>query len=625
MPNTTPYLTAQGWVCPSLFSGVSVILSQVERSASEVLASLPKRTLRSFVPGGNYVAGADHTATLTAAAAAQVAARNAGNPFAIYAEALQWRFQYGSGVRLDWGGPLVGEGYNATEFLNIDNTRAGGGTIGGCFRWSGATTLAIIKDFTIRGANIPPVANMNNSAPETDAAINTDFAGNVLIEGVWVRDYYGVGILVRRANKGVVRNNRLRGIEKDGISISHGCQDIVVEGNEVYYGGDDLYSVLGPVGLVRPTRIYHIGNRGYGAKFARGMVYAGAENCYNSGHATDGRIPQFIDDVATSYPLTNGTFRFLTTAGLMMLRDGSSGTQGCENMTVRDMRINYCGFDSEFTAGVFSSVLVQGTLGFPNKNIDIEAHVYGGRKVGFSVIGGTTDNLANQNVKFKGSVMFNTDPLGLAGTAGAGTSPAVQVEYCTGLDVQAYVEECGRQALNNTSASLDGKVVVDLRTRKVNKAGTAGVDIISAVTGQPSTDIALSLRVLEQLQNTTSGTAYYLDNLIEWPGVTGKITKFEMESQNLTQGLTLGYTPISVTVTGSPFTWLNNTGVPVSMDIQGGTLTLIEQDASGSFVQQFTSLNVAAVRGNFIIPAGTSIRITYSVAPTTFRYRPFAF
>jgi hypothetical protein len=609
-------------------AAAALIVSQVTRSSDEILDALPKYPLRRWATGG-YTPGADHTAILQAAAADQVAARNGGNPFAIYAEGLQWRFNLGTNTRLDWGGPLIGEGPQNTEFLNTNNSRTpSGGTEGGNFRWTGASTLAIIRGLTIRGANIPAVADMFNDPNEFDAAIITDFASNVMVENVWVRDYYGVPVLVRRANKFLVRNCRIRGTEKDGISVSHGCADGVINGNEVYYGGDDMFSILGPEGLIRPTRIYHIGNYGRGCKFARGLVYAGAENCYASGNVIDGNIPQYIDNVATGYPLNNGVGgRFLTLSGLMIIRDGTSGNQGNENIVVRGMRIIDCGFTSDFGSGNYDAVMINGTAGFPNIGIDIEVDVYGGRRRSLAISSNTSSITGNQDIRVRGSFSTNIDPSGLGGTANAGTQAAIVVDYATDVDIDAYIQESGGGGILNASASLDGRVRLKARTRTLSRAGTAGNVAIAMVTGQPSTDIGIDLDVQEQLQNTTSGTAYYLANLLNTPGLTGKVTEFGVASQNLTHGFTTGVTPTTITPTGSPQTFTNSTGAQVSVEIQGGTVTVIEVDLNdgNGLIQQYTALGVAAVNGNYKIPNGGALRITYSVAPTTFRYRSYSF
>lgn len=55
----------------------------------------------------------------------------------------------------------------------------------------------------------------------------------------------------------------------------------------------------------------------------------------------------------------------------------------------------------------------------------------------------------------------------------------------------------------------------------------------------------------------------------------------------------------------------NNTGLPVVVTLTGGTITAV---AIGGVTQSVNGVNTIA--GSFVVPVGSSITLTYSVAPT---------
>jgi len=64
-----------------------------------------------------------------------------------------------------------------------------------------------------------------------------------------------------------------------------------------------------------------------------------------------------------------------------------------------------------------------------------------------------------------------------------------------------------------------------------------------------------------------------------------------------------------VPASGTPQT--NSTGQPVAVTVNGGTVTVV---AVGGVTQTIDGSNIVA--GTFIVPAGSTITLTYSVAPT---------
>lgn len=66
--------------------------------------------------------------------------------------------------------------------------------------------------------------------------------------------------------------------------------------------------------------------------------------------------------------------------------------------------------------------------------------------------------------------------------------------------------------------------------------------------------------------------------------------------------------PVAVTVTASPFTWVNDLGGPAIAYVTGGTVSLA-QTIIGALTTTLTG-------GAYLVPAGASLKLTYLVAPT---------
>jgi hypothetical protein len=71
--------------------------------------------------------------------------------------------------------------------------------------------------------------------------------------------------------------------------------------------------------------------------------------------------------------------------------------------------------------------------------------------------------------------------------------------------------------------------------------------------------------------------------------------------------------PVTITPTGSPFTFANRTGIRAEAVITGGTMSAIahqRQAANGP-----VSTSVPAAAGTVLLSPGDQLTITYSVAP----------
>ncbi|SDR00015.1 hypothetical protein SAMN05519103_00360 [Rhizobiales bacterium GAS113] len=66
----------------------------------------------------------------------------------------------------------------------------------------------------------------------------------------------------------------------------------------------------------------------------------------------------------------------------------------------------------------------------------------------------------------------------------------------------------------------------------------------------------------------------------------------------------------TITPTGSPFIYTNQTGAKLDVKVQGGTVSKIEHGRKGAFV------DTGETQGPVLIASADQVRVTYSVVPT---------
>jgi hypothetical protein len=71
--------------------------------------------------------------------------------------------------------------------------------------------------------------------------------------------------------------------------------------------------------------------------------------------------------------------------------------------------------------------------------------------------------------------------------------------------------------------------------------------------------------------------------------------------------------PVALTVSASPFTWKNTNVYPVTVLIQGGTVSVISYSRDGVLF-----LPVGLLAGEVTLSPGDSVRVTYLTAPTIY-------
>jgi hypothetical protein len=68
--------------------------------------------------------------------------------------------------------------------------------------------------------------------------------------------------------------------------------------------------------------------------------------------------------------------------------------------------------------------------------------------------------------------------------------------------------------------------------------------------------------------------------------------------------------PVTITPGASPFVYSNNTTSKMTVMVQGGAVSKIEQGRKGTFI------DCGHIAGGILLSAGDQLRVTYFVAPT---------
>lgn len=194
--------------------------------------------------------------------------------------------------------------------------------------------------------------------------------------------------------------------------------------------------------------------------------------------------------------------------------------------------------------------------------------------------GGTTNG-----VRFVGHRSFNNGQDGVVLSNGTGTIANVEFGNC---DVSGNSQ--------SSSGTYSGFTVA---------AGTSGFSISGSRSGQE----AGFANTQKYGINLSSGATNNF--MVSGNDLRGNVTANMLDATTGTTKLVygnLGYNPIGVTgitVSGSPFTYTNNTGTTIGVIVFGGTVSNIT----------IAGESVSTATGIYVVPQGASIVVTYSSAP----------
>lgn len=293
-------------------------------------------------------------------------------------------FTLGKILTLD-GVSLSGSGMDKTTLISTDPQNGSIDIKGDGVKLSGikhtyATTVA-------RGNG----ANEKNS-------ITVRSATNFVIDGVYVYKSSTAGILVTyEAKGGRISNNVVDSTGADGIHMTNGSSDIVVEGNLVKGVGDDTIAV---VSYDEPA-VHDITIRnndvGYGSK-ARGISVVGGKDVLIEGNS--------VKDTQM--------------AGIYIACEGSYNTANVNNVTVKGNTVDHTGIQepqNHPNVLVYASTGVIDNVTFTNNIIKNAAHrgigVWGdGQIKDVYFTGNTLINDIGANTTFKNGTIHLLDNIG---------------------------------------------------------------------------------------------------------------------------------------------------------------------------------------------------------------------
>lgn len=474
-------------------------------------------------------------------------------------------------------------------------------------------------NITIRGIRFTapktPLSAIND-ATETSTTLRFTSVKNALVELCEFNYIYGGAVLFRNVTRGTVRWNVAKSMWKDTFHTTGASTDITVEHNLIENFGDDGIAIVGyDTGsgtLGQPTNVIVQNNTIRGQKFARGIAVVGGKNVGIYNNNVDGLMPSDYPSTAPdgkNYRMLCGLYIATESVG----GGGAYSTYAPENIKARNNRITNCGYTSEFNGSQLSAVQIVGRSGVTLKNIDIDVDISNVGTIAIYASGGATGGI--EGLTLTGSITDNTDPNGWFGTAGAGTSNAIEVQNVKNHKVNMRLDTIGG-AGGYGAATCTGYADIKIETKKINKSGTAGKDFWNFQTGSSLSDIYYDITVVEQNNVASAGTAYYIERFLECVN-DGKVRKCVItDYAGLAKAPLLGVAVQTIAVGASPFTYTNTNPYPVNARVVGGTVSSITRGMTTGVASPVYSTIPNRTFGVVHIQPGESLVVTYSSAPT---------
>lgn len=422
----------------------------------------------------------------------------------------------------------------------------------------------IFKDFTVES-----LYSDGTGIDEFDCGLRVDQCFRVVVRGVRFINMNGTGLLVRKCRDVSIVNNIQSGCWKDGFHITGGPitgtgpNNITIQGNTVYDGGDDCIAIVGYQADAAPVSgVSVVGNVIHTSKSARGIAVVGGKN------VTIGK----------------NTIHRTKAAGIYIASEVSFLSRGVDNVIVEGNTLTECGNTSPDHASIMIAG-AQGT-GYPIKNVKIRGNtIERSVQEGIWVFGDTaapaedielTDNTINDT----------TDPSGKAYSAGTGTRG--------GIRMSAYTKNfiCRGNRVNETGgggifveANATGIVrMQDNELSNINKNSAASTDAILIAAGSTADIIYVD-------GNRLGSSAYTVERLVECNNPSKTI--WGKNFTNGSHGTVDGYTNIAysatptITCRDGAYTTIgaltgNITALTVTGPIVRDTMTILfTQDGTG--------------------------------------------
>lgn len=515
--------------------------------------------------GGNPSSLSDQTAAIQAT---RDAAAAAGIP-AYFPAGL---YKYSGAITGNCS--IIGDGRNATTFYNtaVD----GVGSV-----WD----IDSIDGLVLSGFKMESQYNGgNNLADETSAGIIMEGCTNFEVTDVYFKGIYGAAILIRACSDGEVHGNHFESCWHDTIhltgGVASGHNNILVYGNNIIDGGDDGIAVVGySTDTYAIAGINIFGNNINGTKWARGISAIGAKQVQIH---------------------SNLIYRSKY-AGIIAASESSYGTRVVDQIDIHGNTVIECGDSSVGHGAIFVSADAIAV-----SNISITKNkILRSAAIGIKAAGDASSIITGLQV-FGNVINDTTDPSGKVISAGTGTHSGMEfVEYCKDVSVgNNDVRTTGGYGIY-FGASMTGRVIIkDNELANFNQNGAGSIDGIHVTASSTASRIEID-------GNSLGDQADTFDQFIECnnPGKTAWGTN-PVTSLALGYSYNSGHSWISVTPSGSPYTYTNSNTFPVTVASSGGTVSNIETSPDGT---NFYSSGKTS--GTFVLYPGAKIRVTYTVAP----------
>jgi hypothetical protein len=518
--------------------------------------------------GGDPASSSDQT---TAIQACMTAAASAGVP-AYFPAGL---YNYSSAITADCS--VIGAGREATRFVN---TAAGGA--GSVWTCDSKTRVQFV------GFGITSQYNgADNGGSEDDAGLIVTSCGEVLVQGLRFEGIYGAGILMRACYDAQVLGNIFTECWHDTIhltaGVSGGQNNIVVANNIIQDGGDDAIAVVGySTDTYAIAGVDIVGNIVRSTKWARGISAIGAQ-----------RVQIHSNQIYRA-----------KYAGIIAATESGYGTRIVDQIDIRGNTLVECGDSSVGHAAIFVSA--ESTIALTNVTIAGNRVL---RSAGIGIKAAGASGSVITGLQVSGNVVNDTtDVSGKVLTAGTGTHSGMEVvQYCKDVFVRDNdVQSAGGYGIY-CGASMTGRLVIKGNSVvEFNKQGATGsIDGIHVAASNTASRIEID-------GNTLGDQSRAFDQFIECnnPGVTAWGCN-TVSSLALGYSYNSGYSWITVSPSGSPYTYTNSNAFPVTVASSGGTVSIIAVSPDGT-----NFYTTGKTSGTFPLMPGAKIRVTYTGAPS---------
>jgi len=432
--------------------------------------------------------------------------------------------------------------------------------------------------------------NTTVQGTETAAILRFDTASYVQIHDNFFEKAKGACVLFRSVTQGSIQRNIAKNTYKDTFHCTKACDGVVIQGNIVKDGGDDMIAVVGYVSDgITPKNITIANNTLDGSKSARGIAIVGADNVV-------------VKNNVITNPYFSGIYIGVEQPG------GNFNTMDVNNVIIEGNTLDKCGYSGQYAALQISS----GATSYVFNNIHVKNNII--KNSAYRAISVGASSLWGWNIQICGNTISDTtDPSGKSLTAGTGTAEGIYLAHCKHIIVDDnHIEKTGGYGIfvnNNTTGLL--KIRGNLLTQ-INKNGISSIDVINVASGSTADRIIIHENYYNHINGySTNGVERFVEN--GNPTITHY--NWNRSDASIVQlSPTTVYTDTTVAPSASPWTYTNQNIYPERLYVTGGTVSQIDWVSNNQSPGTY-NLNQTSGLLPLLLP-GEKIKFTYTVAPT---------